>query len=98
MKSTRNKNPKPALSPVAFSDAHDKAHIEAICAAAGTTYNYWKRIRDRRQRPSVDLAQALVRESGGELDLMALLFPKTALRGAGAPPLRVTQAPQGVAA
>ena len=79
---------KTAICPVAFSAAHDKAHIEAVCVRAGTNYDYWKRIRDRRQRPSVDLAHALVAASGGELDLNLLLFPKAALRGSGAPPLR----------
>ncbi len=80
---------KTVLSPVQFSDKYSKTHIESICATAGTNYEYWKRIRDRRQRPSVDLARGLVEASGGELDFDALLFSKNARRGTGAPSLRV---------
>ena len=75
------------LNPVDFSRKYSKPYIAAVCEKSGTTYEYWKRIRDRRQRPSVDLARALVANSGGELDLNELLFPKTELRGTGAPPI-----------
>lgn len=76
------------LTPLEYSEKYTKAHIEAVCVRAGTNYDYWKRIRDRRQRPSVDLAMALVAESGGELALMGLLFRREDTRGIGAPPIR----------
>lgn len=74
-----------SLSPIEYSAKYSIDHIRAMCAAAGTNYDYWKRIRDRRQRPSVDLATALVESSCGELDLMSLLFKREHRRGVGAP-------------
>ena len=76
------------LTPMEFANRRTRAEIEPICVAAGTTYDYWIRIRDRRRRPSVDLARALVAASGGVLDLDALLFPRSDIRNTGAPPIR----------
>lgn len=84
--------PKKKLTPMEYHAKHDKAHLEAMCARAGTSYSYWKHIKDMRKRPSVDLARALVRESGGALDLDALLIPKEAMRTKGAAPLTVGSA------
>ena len=75
------------VSPFEYSKTHSRDEIEKVCKLAGTTYDYWLRIKDRRQRPSVDLARSLVSASGGQLDLDALLFPKELRRGLGAPPL-----------
>lgn len=80
------------LDPIQFSEKYSKAHITGICTRCNTTYEYWKRIRDRRIRPSVDLARALVKESGGELSIDTLLFEKEQRRGVGAPPIRSTAA------
>lgn len=82
---------KKALSLVEFAAKYDVPHIRAVCDKAGTTYDYWKRIRDRRQRPSIDLANRLVEASGGELKLLGddgLLWSRNAQRRTGAPPIR----------
>ena len=82
------------VSPMEYSEKYDKPHIDAVCIEAGTNYEYWKRIRDRRQRPGVDLAHKLVAASGGELDLNKLLFSRETLRGTGAPPLPMSVRPR----
>lgn len=56
------------------------AHVHKICAAAGTTYDYWKLIAYGHKRPSVDLAHRLVEQSGGKLEFTQLLPPSTKLK------------------
>ena len=62
-------------------------HLLGVLRRAGTTYEYWKHICHKRKRPSVDLARNLVRESGGELTLEKLLFPREELRRPARPAL-----------
>lgn len=56
-----------------FIDKHGTARAKKVAEAAGTNYAYFSQIAYGHRRPSVDLAEALVSESGGELDLIALL-------------------------
>lgn len=59
-----------------FRDTFGKAESEAIAIAAGTNYAYFHQIAVGIRRPSVELAQALVKASGDRLDLLALLTQK----------------------
>jgi hypothetical protein len=82
------KRRKRGMSPLEYAEAHTVAEITRVCVAAGTSYEYWKRIRDRRQRPSFDLALALEVASGGVLRATDLMFAKESKRGVGSPPIR----------
>jgi hypothetical protein len=62
---------------------HGRERVQQLCTDAGTSYDYWKHIANKRKRPSVDLAMRLVEASGGALSLLKLLPPKEALRGTG---------------
>ncbi len=67
-----------AMDARTFRDKFGKAEAEAIAVAAGTNYAYFHQIAAGIRRPSVELAQALVRASGERLDLLALLTNKNA--------------------
>lgn len=76
-----------AITPLAYWQKHGIEHCERLCIAAGTSYDYWKRICNLRARPSADLARKLVALTGGELSMETLLPPREQLRGSGAPPI-----------
>lgn len=59
---------------------HGRERVEQLCKEAGTTYNYWKHIANKRKRPSVDLAMRFVAASNGELSFAALLPSRDELR------------------
>lgn len=59
-----------------FKDEFGKAECEAVAAAAGTNYAYFKQIAAGDRRPSIELAERLVAASGGRLDLLMLLTSK----------------------
>lgn len=48
-----------------------------VCQDAGTTYENFKHIAHKRRRPSVELANRLIRASGGMLSFEKLLFDKS---------------------
>ncbi len=75
------------LSPHEFHEKTPREEILAMCERAGTTFGYWLHIKDRRKRPGVDLARALVEASGGRLSLDGLLIPREQLRKTGAAPI-----------
>lgn len=59
-----------------FKEKFGKAECEAVAAAAGTNYAYFKQLAIGARRPSVDLAKKLVTASDGRLDLLELLTAK----------------------
>lgn len=72
------------MDALTFWRKYSKTYIEEMCLRAGTNYDYWKHICNKRKRPGVDLARKLVKESNGELSLDKLLFPKEEIRATGA--------------
>lgn len=57
-----------------FLDTHGEERCKRVAAAAGTKIGYFKQIAYGHRRPSPELAQKLVKSSGGELDFMSLLI------------------------
>jgi hypothetical protein len=56
-----------------------QAGIEATrkaCREAGTTYEHFKHIAHKRRRPSVELANKLIKASNGQMTFEKLLFSK----------------------
>ena len=47
-----------------------------VCEAAGTSYEHFKHIAHKRRRPSVELANKLIKASGGQMSFEKLLFSK----------------------
>lgn len=61
-----------------YLDKHGKERAEAVAKAAGTNLAYFCQIAAGIRRPSVNLAQRLVKASKGELEFVALLTSKAA--------------------
>ena len=47
-----------------------------VCEDAGTSYEHYKHIAHKRRRPSVELANKLIKASNGQLTFEKLLFSK----------------------
>lgn len=47
-----------------------------VCFDAGTTYEHFKHIAHKRRRPSVELANKLIKASDGQMTFEKLLFSK----------------------
>jgi hypothetical protein len=47
-----------------------------VCIQAGTTYEHFKHIAHKRRRPSVELANKLIKASNGLMTFEQLLFTK----------------------
>jgi hypothetical protein len=56
-----------------FVDAFGWEEAERVATAAGTSKDYFAQLAGGHRRPSVDLAQRLVTESGDRLGLVELL-------------------------
>lgn len=47
-----------------------------VCELAGTTYEHFKHIAHKRRRPSVELANKLIKASNSQMSFKELLFTK----------------------
>ncbi|NBQ17290.1 transcriptional regulator [bacterium] len=47
-----------------------------VCELAGTSYEHFKHIAHKRRRPSVELANRLIKASNGQMSFEKLLFSK----------------------
>jgi hypothetical protein len=47
-----------------------------VCDLAGTSYEHFKHIAHKRRRPSVELANRLIKASNGQMSFEKLLFSK----------------------
>ena len=47
-----------------------------VCEDAGTSYEHFKHIAHKRRRPSVELANKLIKASNGRMSFEKLLFSK----------------------
>lgn len=59
-----------------FLEAVGKNEAEEVAKRAGTNYAYYAQIAYGHRRPSPELAERLVTESGNRLDFAALLRPR----------------------
>lgn len=59
-----------------FLESVGKSEASAVAERAGTNYAYFSQIAYGHRRPSPELAESLVKESGGRMDFAALLRPK----------------------
>jgi hypothetical protein len=57
----------------AFLDTHGREEATRIARDAGTNYAYFSQIAYGHRRPSVDLAERLVKASGSRMSFEALL-------------------------
>lgn len=62
----------------AFLEKHGPERCEEIARKSGTTLQYFRQIACGHRRPSPELAKDFVEHSGGEMDLVSLLFPTRA--------------------
>lgn len=62
------------MDALAYLKEKGDEHCAAVCERAGTTLAYFKQIAYRHRRPSVDLAKAFERETGGDLIAAELLL------------------------
>lgn len=56
-----------------FQEVYGRERAKEVAAGAGISYPYFYQIVTGRRRPSVELAQKLVKASGGEMGFTALL-------------------------
>lgn len=61
------------LSAREFLDKYGADEADRVCRAAGTNLPYFRQVAGGFRRPSVDLAEKLVAESGGRMGLLRLL-------------------------
>ena len=65
--------PKPPFDAMTFWNVHGREKTQELCARVGTSYGYWKHIAHGRKRPSIDLARALSKASGGLMTVDSLI-------------------------
>jgi len=61
-----------------FYDLNGREKTETIAIKAGTNWGYFIQIINGSRRPSVELAEKLIKASGNELDFVSLLTSKKA--------------------
>lgn len=72
-----NRNdPVEELGPLEFLERYGKEETERISEGAGTNYAYFSQIAYGHRRPSVELAEKLVEQSGNRLSFEKLLRAK----------------------
>lgn len=64
------------MNALEFLNEYGRDEAERVAVAAGTKYAYFNQLAYGHRRPSVELAQELVRASGGRLKFDALLLFK----------------------
>lgn len=67
-----------------YIQTHGWPKAEAVAVAAGTNRAYFSQIAHGHRNASLDLAERLVEESGGELDLLKLMTAKRRRNNDGA--------------
>ena len=60
-----------------FIDLYGKEKAEQVAARAGTSYAYFTQLASGNRRPSVNLAERLVKAREHELDFVSLLKSKS---------------------
>lgn len=59
-----------------YLDLYGNDTLRRVAKEAGTSYEYLRQLLYKQRRPSVELAEALVEATDGELDMISLLNTK----------------------